>query len=130
MSYQHAIVWIDHRHATVIDFMVDDQHVHLVEREGGPRRIHTKSGLPGAGKDNGDPVFFDSVVEAIGDAREVLITGPGNAKLSFRKDLEQRHAKVAKRVVGVESLDHPSNGELLAFARKYFKRFDALQGEG
>ncbi|MCB0981586.1 MAG: hypothetical protein KDB17_13135, partial [Ilumatobacter sp.] len=129
MSYQHAIVWIDHQHATVIDFTVDERHVHLVEREGGQRKVHRKSGFPGSGKAADDPRFHDEVVHAIGDAREVLIAGPGNAKLSFHKDLEHRHAPVAKRVVGVETLDHPSDGQLLAFARTYFKKYDAVHGE-
>ncbi|HAP75239.1 MAG TPA: translational machinery protein [Acidimicrobiaceae bacterium] len=128
MSYQHAIVWIDHQHATVIDFSVDDQHVQLVEREGGPVKVHRKSGIPGPGKAGDDPKFHDAVVEAVGNAREVLVVGPGNAKLAFRKDLDHRHAAVAKRVVGVESADHPSNGQLLAFAKQYFKKYDALQG--
>jgi hypothetical protein len=129
MSYQHAIVWIDHQHATVIDFTVDDDHVHLVEREGGPRKIHRKSGVPGAGKAADDPKFFDAVVEALGDAREVLIAGPGNAKLYFRRDLEHRHASVADRVVGTEPMDHPTTGELLKYARAYFTRYDAVHGE-
>ncbi len=129
MSYQHAIVWIDHQHATVIDFAVDDRHVHLVEREGGQRKIHRKSGAPGPGKAGDDPHFHDAVVDAIGDAREVLIAGPGNAKVSFRKDLEHRHAKVAGRVVGMEAMDHPSDGQLLAYAKQYFKKYDALHGE-
>jgi hypothetical protein len=30
-------------------------------------------------------------------------------------------------VVGVESLDHPSDGELLAYAKKYFTRVDGLR---
>ena len=33
-----------------------------------------------------------------------------------------------KRVVGVETLDHPSDRELLAYARKYFRRVDSLLG--
>jgi hypothetical protein len=31
-------------------------------------------------------------------------------------------------VVGVETTDHPSVDQLLAYARKYFKRIDALRG--
>jgi hypothetical protein len=27
---------------------------------------------------------------------------------------------VAPKIVGIEAMDHPSDGELLAFARKYF----------
>lgn len=129
MTYQHAIIWIDAKHATVIDFSVDDQHIAEVVREGGPRRIHTKSGVPGNGKAQDDPKFFDAVAEALGDAREVLVVGPGQAKMSFKKDLAHRHPQVADRIVGVESLDHPTSGELLAFARKYFKRHDALHGD-
>ena len=130
MSYQHAVVWIDHQHATVIDFTVDDQHVALVEREGGQRQVHRKSGQPGTGKPGTDHHFYDEVCAALGDAREILIVGPGNAKLELKKDIDARHKTVAQRVVGVESADHPSNGELLAMARKYFKRVDALRGEG
>lgn len=129
MSYQHAIVWIDHQHATVIDFSFDDTHVAMVERDGGPRRIHQKSGIPGSGKAEDDPKFFDAVVEALGDAREILVVGPGNAKAAFRKELDRRHPEVAARVVGVESADHPTNGQLLSFARTYFKRIDTLRGD-
>jgi stalled ribosome rescue protein Dom34 len=74
-------------------------------------------------------MFFDEVAKAVGDSPEILVTGPGTAKVSFMTDLEKRHAQVAKQVVGVESLDHPSDAELLAFAKRYFKRVDALRGD-
>ncbi len=130
MSYQHAVVWIDHLHATVIDFSVDDQHVTLVEREGGQRQVHRKSGFPGSGKPAPDHHFYDEVATALGDSREVLIVGPGTAKLEMKRDLDLRHKALAGRVVGVENADHPTNGELVAMAKKYFKRIDALRGEG
>ncbi|MDO8362039.1 MAG: translational machinery protein [Actinomycetota bacterium] len=129
MSYSHAVVWIDHQHATVIDFTFDDQHVVAVEREGGQRKLHRKSGFPGSGKAATDHHFYDEVATALGNASEVLIVGPGNAKVELHHDLQVRHAALAKRVVGVESVDHPSDGALLAHARKYFKRYDALRGD-
>ena len=128
MSYQHAVLWIDHVHARVIDFTVDDKHVTAVEREGGQRQVHRRSGVPGSGKSPTDHAFFDDVTAALGDAREILIVGPGSAKTELLHELEARHAAVAKRVVGVEGADHPTDGELLAFARKYFKKVDALRG--
>ena len=33
MSYQHAVVWVDHQHAIVIDFTVDEKHIAAVESE-------------------------------------------------------------------------------------------------
>lgn len=129
MSHQHAVVWIDHEHATVIDFALDDRHVVQVEREGGQHKVHRRSGIPGSGKAPIDHQYFDAVASALGDAAEILIVGPGSAKAEFHRDLQARHAAVCKRVVAVESVDHPSDGELLAFARKYFKRVDALRGD-
>jgi hypothetical protein len=130
MSYQHAIVWIDHQHATVIDFALGDRNVQLVEREGGQRKVHRKSGFPGSGKAADDHQFHDAVATAIGDAREVLIVGPGQAKLELRRALERRHRALFDRVVGVESVDHPNQSELLGFGQRYFKRIDALRGDG
>jgi len=128
MSFQHAIVWLDHHEARVIDFAVDDHRIVTVEGENGARQLHRKASVIGTGKVAPDRRYFEDVVTAIGDAREVLITGPGTAKVEFQRLLASRHAPVAKRVVGVETLDHPSDSELLAFGRQYFKRVDALLG--
>lgn len=128
MSYQHAVVWLDHLRAVVIDFSIDKEHVHFVASDTEQRQLHRKSGTPGTGKAADDHVFFDNVVAEIGDAREILIVGPGTAKQAFKRDLDRRHAAVAKLVVGVESADHPSAEQLLASARKYFRKVDALRG--
>jgi stalled ribosome rescue protein Dom34 len=134
MSYQHAVVWLDHLHAVVIDFSLDNDHVQFVESGTDRRQVHRKAGPMDSGKAAGgskaaeDRAFHEDIVTAVGDAREILICGPGQAKLAFRKELERRHPQMAKLVVGVETTDHPSVDQLLAYARKYFKRIDALRG--
>ncbi len=128
MSYPHVIVWLDHQKATVIDFSVDDEHVVKVV-SANPRQLHRKSGPMGTGRAPDDKRFFDDVASAVEGSPEILIAGPGTAKVSFMTDLEKRHPNVAKQVVGVESLDHPSDPELLAFAKRYFRRVDALRGD-
>jgi stalled ribosome rescue protein Dom34 len=129
MSYPHVIVWLDHQKATIIDFTIDDRHVvHLASST--PRQLHRKSGPMGAGRAPDDRQFFDEVAKAIEGAREILVTGPGTAKVAFMSDLDKRHAAIAKAVVGIESLDHPSDGELLAHAKRSFRRIDALRGDG
>ena len=128
MSYPHVIVWLDHQKATVIDFSIDEHHsIKLVSEN--PRRLHRKHGEIGAGRAPDDRHFFDEVAKAVQDATEILIAGPGTAKAAFMTELEKRHASVAKQVVGVESLDHPRDAELLAFAKRYFRRVDALRGD-
>lgn len=130
MTHPHVVVWLDHREARIIDYSPDDVHQVNVRAGNGQRSLHHKAGSVGSGHAKDDHHYFDEIVAAVGTAVEVLIVGPGNAKTAFHKDLQQRHAQVAKRVVGVESVDHPSDNQLLAFAKQYFKRVDALRGDG
>lgn len=128
MSHQHAVVWLDHREARVIDFSIDDVHKAVVRHHGGHRQVHHKSGSVGSGHSKEDAAFFDEVCASLGDAGEVLLTGPGLVKTALRHHIEQRKPLLAKRVVGVETLDHPGDAELLAFARKYFDKVDRMMG--
>jgi stalled ribosome rescue protein Dom34 len=128
MSYQHAVVWMDHLRAVVIDFSIDKEHVHLVESPTEHRQIHRKAKSIGSGKAEEDHDYFDEIVAAIGDAREILVVGPGMTKTTFSKDLEHRHPAVSRLVVAVETADHPKVDELLLYARKYFRKVDNLRG--
>lgn len=128
MSHLHAVVWLDHQNARVIDFSVDDVHKSTIEQHGGHRQVHHRAGTVGAGHAAGSHRFFDDVVAAIGDAKEVLIVGPGQAKGELQRYLGERHAQLARRVIAVETLDHPGDGELLAYARRFFRKADAMRG--
>ena len=57
---------------------------------------------------------------------EVLSAGPGNAKTAFETYIAARYVDLANRVVGIETLDHPTDAELLAHARNYFTAIDQL----
>jgi hypothetical protein len=126
MPYIHAIVWLDHLNARVIGFSPGKREAIEIHGRSPRRQIHRKSGIPGSGHAADDLDLFDDVAEALHDMREVLITGPGTAKVAFERYIQNKHPDVAKRIVGVETMDHPSDGELLAYARKYFKRVDQL----
>jgi hypothetical protein len=126
MPYIHAIVWLDHLNARVIGFSPGKRGAIEIHGRSPRRQIHRKSGIPGSGHAADDLDLFDDVAEALHDMREVLITGPGTAKVAFERYIQNKHPDVAKRIVGVETMDHPSDGELLAYARKYFKRVDQL----
>jgi stalled ribosome rescue protein Dom34 len=61
------------------------------------------------------------------DAGAVLITGPGDAKNALVKQIDQHAPKLKKIIAGVETVDHPSDGQLVAHARHYFKAVDRMQ---
>ena len=70
--------------------------------------------------------FFHAVVEAIGGAGAVLIGGPANAKHELFKHIQRHAPQLLPRIAAVETLDHPSDGELVAHARKYFRAEDRM----
>jgi stalled ribosome rescue protein Dom34 len=126
MSDVHAIVWLDHREARIASFSFGSSRVIEVHSHNPERRMHRKGGEIGSGKALDDHHFFDEIAESLEDIHEVLIAGPSNAKTAFETYVRDRHVDLAKRIVGVETLDHPTDGELLAHARKSFKAIDQL----
>src|ERR1700730_2854768 len=60
------------------------------------------------------------------DAGAVLVTGPANAKTELIKHISQHDPVFMKRIVGVETVDHPSDRQLVAHARHYFKADDRM----
>jgi stalled ribosome rescue protein Dom34 len=73
-----------------------------------------------------DKEFLKRVTAAISHAGAILITGPANAKTELAHYIKQSQPNLAERISGVETLDHPSDGELLALARTFFKADDRM----
>jgi len=49
----------------------------------------------------------------------------GLAKDHFKTHLETHHtAGLAKRIIGMEVVDHPTDNQILAASRKFFKTYD------
>ena len=126
MSPLHAIVWLDHHDARIITFSSGPSREINVHSDRSERQVHHKAGSVGSGHAPDDHHFFDEIVAAVAGVREVLIAGPGNAKTSFRTYLVDHDAELARRIVGVEPMDHPTDAELLAAARRSFLAIDQL----
>ena len=56
----------------------------------------------------------------------VLIVGPASAKDKFVKFVHENHGPLGSKIVGVETADHPTGGEIVAHARSYFKASDRM----
>ena len=123
----HAVVWIDHHEARVFHFSPADVERLVLHPDHPTRHIHHKANSIGSGHAAEDQHFFEAVAQAIADAGAVLITGPANAKTELVKHIQQHEPKLAKSIVGVEAVDHPSDGELVAHARKYFQVEDRMR---
>ena len=123
----HALVWIDHREAKVFrfnateavesDLHARDRHVH----------VHHKANTIGSGHAVVDRDLLKKVVGSVSDAGAILIVGPGTAKTELAAYVAQQHPQVSQRILAVEAADHPSDGELIAMARKFFRAADRMR---
>jgi stalled ribosome rescue protein Dom34 len=125
--HYHAVIWIDHREARVFHFSPTDVERLVVRPEHPTKHIHHKANSIGSGHAGADHEYLQAVVASVADAGAVLITGPANAKTELIKHIHQHDPKMMKVIAGVETVDHPSDGALVAYARKYFKAADLMQ---
>jgi hypothetical protein len=121
-THHHAIVWIDHHQARVFHFGRDEANRVIVHPKRGNQHIHHKANTIGSGHAPTDKDYLRDVGHAVADAEDILISGPAGAKTELVRYLEEKSPDVRKKVVAVETLDHPTDGQLLDHARRYFGR--------
>ncbi|HEU0187939.1 MAG TPA: translational machinery protein [Gallionellaceae bacterium] len=132
MSHYHAVVWIDHAEAHVMHISPDDVESSVVRPKNPHQKLHHKRGMDnggavGSGRTPEDRDFYHDVVGALKGAQEILIVGPANAKLNLVKHIHSHDAGMSNRVIGVESVDHPTDAQLVVYARKYFTAADRMR---
>lgn len=127
MSSNHVVVWIDHKEAHVLHFTQETAESEIIQTQSTHPHLHIKSGIPGSGHAPENIHFFNDIANAIKDAREILIVGPGFEKLEFMKHLMKHQHAVAEKVLSMETVDHPTDRQILAHARKYFMKADRMR---
>jgi stalled ribosome rescue protein Dom34 len=123
-QHNHAVVWIDHREARVFHFNAEDVDKLVVRPDDPHVHIHHKANSIGSGHAAADQAFLHDTVTAIGSAKAVLVTGPGSAKTELMKHIAAHDPGTLAAIVGIESADHPTDGAIVAHARRYFKAAD------
>jgi len=126
-----AGLWIDHRKAIVVFTGNGGEETRIIE-SGMEKHVRFSGGgrsEQGRADDQRDKKFtghlnkyFDEVVSHIGDVEAILIFGPGEAK----GELEKRLAKkgLSGRIVGIETVDKMTDGQIAAKVRQHFKDKD------
>ena len=117
MSTFHAVVWMDHQEAHVV--MFDREHIQA-------QRIQSRSHHKHQGKASDTAAFYAEVAQALTGTHEVLLTGPGLACKEFRDWCAAHQKSTAAIIVDSIASDHPSDAQLVAMAKQYFKKFDAM----
>jgi len=126
MSFNHAVIWIDHKEAHVMFLSQDASEAEIIKTKSTHYHLHHKANEMGSGRLALDTKYLHSVIEAVKESKEILILGPGSAKLELIKHAHQHDQQIAANIVGVETVDHPSDKEILAYARKFFYKADQM----
>lgn len=121
----HAAVWMDHKEARV--FAIHSESADETTVVAPLHNVHHKhaAGPEGAKEHPEDAKrFFHEIGRALDGCEQVLVVGPGTAKLEFLRYAHKHEHALESKVVGIETVDHPTDGQIVKFARTYFKRTD------
>jgi stalled ribosome rescue protein Dom34 len=125
--HYHAVVWIDHHEARVFHFSPTDVERLVLHPDHPTRHIHHKANCIGSGHAAEDQAYLHATAQSIADAGAILIVGPANAKTELVKHIHHHDPKLMSSIVAVETVDHPSDAQIVAYARKYFDATDRMQ---
>jgi stalled ribosome rescue protein Dom34 len=120
VSHYHAVVRLDHSEAHILYFTPDEVEAAQIQSKLPHKHLHAKLTLHET--PHAESGYYHEVVGALRGAKEILVCGPGTADLELIKHIRKR----APSVVAVETVDHPSDGQLLKYAHHYFKAADRL----
>jgi len=126
LSHYHALVWIDHSEAHVIHVSPDDVEKSVIHPKQPHHKLHSRVGTIGSGRAPEDQDYYHQVVQALAGATEILVVGPAQAKLQLIKHIQAHDPELMTKIVGVETVDHPTDGQLVSYALKYFRVKDLM----
>jgi stalled ribosome rescue protein Dom34 len=126
-NHFHSLVWTDHRLAKVFNFNDAENATTLVHSTRAHEHLHHKANSVDSGHAPTDREFLERVAQSLAQAGAILIVGPGSAKTELQRYIEHAHPPIAGKISAVETVDHPSDGELLAHGRHFFVADDRMR---
>jgi hypothetical protein len=127
-------LWIDHRKALIVAVTDKGEEIRLIiskvekqpGRSGGVRSTTPYESQLVPADDSRERrstgllnIYYNAVIASVRDAESILIFGPGEAKGELKKRLVRN--KLGRRIVGIETIDRMTDGQVAAKVRRYFK---------
>ena len=87
-----------------------------------PHLVHRHAGESDRGKDHPDNArrFYQEVAHSLLADEGIIIVGPSSAKLEFIKYVHKNDHVLEPKIIAVETMDHPTDGQIVAYAKQYF----------
>lgn len=113
MSFVHAVGWLDHYRAQVLQFDASQNlarqvasHLHYTRQQGSRMRCADE--------------FYGEICDALAGSAAVLVAGAHEVQGDFHRFVDKHRPSVGARILDWQTLDHPTGDELVAFARRHF----------
>lgn len=117
----HAVVWLDHQSAKVLQF--DAEHVETEQL-----KAHTHHTRQHGSAVRSEHEFFAEICTALTGITEVLVVGSSTAQTDFKHYVDKHSPQIAAHVVAYESVDQPTENQLVMMAKQFFLRHDRMAG--
>jgi hypothetical protein len=118
-------IWIDHRNAIIVTIAGKVEEMKHIGSNMERHVRYSGAAQEHSAEDQRDRRFtghlnryYDEVIASIQGADSILILGPGEAKSELEKRLS--HKTLRGRIVGVETVDKMTDGQIAAAVRQRF----------
>lgn len=106
MSAPHAAVWLNADEARIFRF-----------GEAGVEKLQVSA--DGSGSTGENRQYFEKILAELTEVESWMIAGPSGVRQDFEKYVRVGHAEeLARRLVAVEAMEQPQEGELLRHAKR------------
>jgi stalled ribosome rescue protein Dom34 len=122
-----SAVWLDHQEARIFHVSTAGVEESLVESPA--HHVHRHPKGPTDAHHHPDDVhhFFADVAKALASAERILVVGPSTAKLQFLRYLRTHAPTIEQRVIGIETMDHPTDRQLISHIKHHFGVVDRIR---
>jgi len=120
-------LWIDHRKAVIVSITENQEEIKSITsdmekhvRFSGKAKENSEEDIRDRRFTNHLNKYYEKVISLIRDAESILIVGPGEAKVEFKKHLENE--KQIGRVIETGTADKMTENQFAAKVREYFSK--------
>ncbi len=117
-----SVIWIDRGQAKL--FFLSHEKMERKNLQSRQIEHHTHA-QDASDRERKEHRLFIDVVKELDGTDQILILGPGIAKHHFQNYLMEHQPAIARKIAGVETVDHPTDGEIAAMTKKLFEKASA-----
>ena len=111
-------LWIDHSKAVIVCVTGEEEEVKLISANLEKPRPSPTDDVRQRGWTEHLNNYYDGVISSLGNAKILLIMGPGEAKGELKKRLERNHLN--GREIDIETTDKLTDRQIVAKVRDHF----------